>query len=49
MGISSRKIAGWQIYDTESSELAAELMRDICEREHIAPIKWRCTRTTVAR
>jgi transposase InsO family protein len=37
MDIFSRKIVGWQIYETESSELAAEVMRDICEREHIAP------------
>ena len=35
--IFSRKIVGWQIYEAESSELAAEVMRDICEREHIAP------------
>lgn len=28
---------GWQIYDAESSELASEVMRDICERENIAP------------
>jgi transposase InsO family protein len=35
--IYSRKIVGWQIYDTESSELAAEVMRDICKRENIAP------------
>jgi putative transposase len=34
--IFSRKIVGWQIYETESSELAGEVMRDICEREHIA-------------
>ncbi len=35
--IFSRKIVGWQVYETESSELASEVMRDICEREHIAP------------
>jgi transposase InsO family protein len=35
--IFSRKIVGWQIYDIESSELASEVMRDICERENIAP------------
>jgi transposase InsO family protein len=35
--IYSRKIVGWQIYETESSELAAEVMRDICKRENIAP------------
>jgi putative transposase len=37
MDIFSRKIVGWQIYETESSELAAEVMRDLCERENIAP------------
>ena len=37
MDIFSRKIVGWQVYETESSELASEVMRDICERECIAP------------
>ena len=37
LDIFSRKIVGWQVYETESSELAAEVMRDICERENIAP------------
>ncbi len=37
MDIFSRKIVGWQIYDSESSDLASEVMRDICERENIAP------------
>ena len=37
MDIFSRKIVGWQIYDVESSELAGEVMRDICAREAIAP------------
>ena len=37
LDIFSRKIVGWQVYETESSELAGEVMRDICEREHIAP------------
>ena len=37
MDIFSRKIVGWQVYDAESSELASEVMRDICERENIAP------------
>jgi putative transposase len=37
MDIFSRKIVGWQIYESESSELASEVMRDICERENIAP------------
>jgi len=33
----SRKAVGWQVYETESSELASEVMRDICARENIAP------------
>jgi putative transposase len=37
MDIFSRKIVGWQIYDVESSELAGEVVRDICQRENIAP------------
>ena len=37
MDIFSRKIVGWQIYDAESSDLAGEVMRDICARESIAP------------
>lgn len=37
MDIFSRKIVGWQVYETESSEQASEVMRDICEREKIAP------------
>lgn len=37
MDIFSRKIIGWQVYETESSALAGEVMRDICERENIAP------------
>lgn len=36
MDIFSRKIVGWQIYEVESSDLAGEVMRDICERENIA-------------
>lgn len=34
--IFSRKVVGWQIYGSESSELAAEVMKDICLREKIA-------------
>ena len=30
--IFSRKIVGWQVFDCESAELAAGLLRDICER-----------------
>lgn len=37
MDIYSRKIVGWQVYETESSELASEVMRDICARENVAP------------
>jgi transposase InsO family protein len=37
MDIFSRKVVGWQVYGTESSELASEVMRDICAREGIAP------------
>jgi putative transposase len=37
MDIYSRKIVGWQVYEMESSELASEVMRDICVRENIAP------------
>jgi len=35
MDIYSRKIVGWQIYENESSALAADLMTDICQRESI--------------
>jgi putative transposase len=37
MDIFSRKIVGWQVYDVENSEMASDVMRDICERENIAP------------
>jgi transposase InsO family protein len=37
MDIFSRKVVGWQVYEEESSALASEVMRDICERETIAP------------
>jgi putative transposase len=37
LDIYSRKIVGWQVYESESSELASEVMRDICEREDVAP------------
>jgi transposase InsO family protein len=37
MDLFSRKIVGWQVYDVESSELASEVMRDICVQENIAP------------
>jgi transposase InsO family protein len=35
--IFSHKIVGWQVYETESSDLASEVLRDICRREHIGP------------
>lgn len=35
--IFSRKVVGWQIYENESSELASEVMQDICARENIVP------------
>jgi len=31
----SRKIVGWQVFDCESAEHAAELLQDICERQGI--------------
>jgi putative transposase len=34
--IFSRKIVGWQVFDCESAELAAALLRDICERMGIS-------------
>ena len=33
--IFSRKIVGWQVYEEENSALAAELLRDLCDREGI--------------
>lgn len=37
LDLFSRKIVGWQVYDTEDSERAGEVMRDICLREGIDP------------
>lgn len=37
MDIYSRKLVGWQVYERESSELACEVLHDICQREQIAP------------
>lgn len=37
LDIYSRHIVGWQVYDSESSEKAGEVMKDICARENIAP------------
>jgi len=36
MDLYSRKIVGWQVYEQESSEWAAEILRDIAQREGIA-------------
>jgi putative transposase len=33
----SRKIVGWQVYDSESAERAGQLLTDICTRQQIAP------------
>lgn len=35
MDVYSRKIVGWQVYERESSEWAAEIVRDIVQREGI--------------
>jgi putative transposase len=35
--IYSRKVVGWQVYRDEHSNLAVEVMRDICAREKIQP------------
>jgi putative transposase len=37
LDIFSRKIVGWQVYETESSVLASEVLRDLCHREAISP------------
>lgn len=37
LDVFSRKVVGWQVYDEESSDLAAEVMRDICKREEVQP------------
>jgi transposase InsO family protein len=37
LDLFSRKIVGWQVYDTEDSERASDVMRDICLREGISP------------
>jgi putative transposase len=33
----SRKIVGWQVYDSESADRAGELLTDVCARRKIAP------------
>ena len=37
MDIYSRKVVGWQVYEEESSALAADLMTDIGHRESVQP------------
>ncbi len=37
MDLYSRKIVGWQVHEEESSTLAGDLMKDICQRESIVP------------
>ena len=37
LDLFSRKVVGWQVYETESSALASQVMCDICLRESIAP------------
>ena len=37
MDVFSRKIVGWQVYEAESSEWAADIVRDIVRRENISP------------
>ena len=33
----SRKIVGWQVFDSESAQRASDLLQDICARQGIAP------------
>jgi transposase InsO family protein len=37
MDIFSRKIVGWQVYEEESSALAGDVVRDLCQHERIKP------------
>jgi putative transposase len=37
LDIYSRKIVGWQVYDEERSDFAAEVISDICAREKVRP------------
>lgn len=37
LDVFSRYIVGWQVYEAESSELAGDLMRDICARHAVLP------------
>jgi putative transposase len=36
LDLFSRKVVGWQVFDCESAEQAAELLEDICRRQRIA-------------
>ena len=40
MDIFSRKIVGWQVYEEESSALAADLMKDICYSSTPSELKY---------
>lgn len=33
----SRKVVGWQVFDSESAQRASDLLQDICARQGIAP------------
>lgn len=35
LDVFSRKVVGWQVYDTEDGDRASDLLRDICQRENI--------------
>ncbi len=37
LDLFSRKVVGWQVYDEESADLGAEVIRDICKREQVKP------------
>lgn len=37
LDLFSRKVVGWQVFESECSEHAADLLRDICQRKAIAP------------
>lgn len=36
LDLFSRKVVGWQVFDSECSEHAADVLRDICQRQAIA-------------
>jgi putative transposase len=39
LDLFSRKVVGWQVYDTEDGEHASDIVRDICLREGVEPGK----------